>query len=269
MSAGGGPSLQFIDTHCHIVPGVDDGASSPDVSLRMARIAVADGIGRIIATSHIVEGYYDGSDLEKRLEALRRLFAEDDVGLELIAGAEVPMSICMAGEKQVLADLTLADGKYLLMETADTTYDQVARAAYHVRLCGFLPILAHPERTLFVQKDLGKLKELLANSDVFCQITASSLEGLFGKGIQKTSYSMLKAGVVHLVASDAHSAGRRKPVLSESKNLLVKAVGEENAAVIMYENPARILAGDDLLQKPAISRQEVSKRSFLARFMGK
>ena len=261
--------MRFIDTHCHIVPGVDDGALNIDVSLEMARIAVTDGITTIIATPHIVEGFYDGRDLEKRLEALRIVLAEKEIDLELVAGAEVPMSACMAGNKNILEGLTLGGGQCLLMETAETSYDQVARAAYQVRLCGLLPVLAHPERTAFVQKDPGRLKELLANGDVFCQITAASLVGLFGKTVQKTAYSMLKSGMVHLVASDAHSAGRRNPRLSTSLSLIIKSVGEENAAVIFQENPDRVLAGDDLLQMPAHGRGEVSKRGLLARLLGR
>lgn len=261
--------MRFIDTHCHIVPGVDDGAPTIDVSLAMARIAVTDGITAIIATPHIVEGFYDGRDLEKRLEALRIVLAEKEIDLELVAGAEVPMSVCMAGEKNILEGLTLGDSPCLLMETADTSYDQVARATYQVRLCGLLPVLAHPERTVFVQKDPGRLKQLLANGDVFCQITAASFEGLFGKTVQKTAFSMLKLGMVHLVASDAHSAGRRNPHLSTSRSLIINSVGEKNAAVIFQENPYRVLAGNELLQTPARGRDEVLKRGLLARLLGR
>jgi protein-tyrosine phosphatase len=235
----------------------------------MARIAVADGITTIIATPHIVEGFYDGSDLEERLEVLRTALAKNEIDLDLIAGAEVPMSACIAGDKTVLEGLTLGTGSFLLMETAETSFDQVARAIYQIRLCGLLPVLAHPERTAFVQKDHGRLKELLVNGDVFCQITAASLEGLFGKTVQKTAYSLLRSGMVHLVASDAHSAGRRKPHLSTSHCMIIKSVGEENAAVIFEENPARILVDKDLLQINTHGRDKVSKRGLLSRLLGR
>ncbi|MFA5800889.1 MAG: CpsB/CapC family capsule biosynthesis tyrosine phosphatase [Thermoleophilia bacterium] len=261
--------MHFIDTHCHIVSGVDDGAASVDVSLEMAQLAIKDGISTIIATPHIVEGIYDGVDLQKRLDALGIALVEKEIDLKLVAGAEVPMSACMAGDKQILEGLTLGDGPCLLMETSDTSYDQVARAAYQVRLCGLLPVLAHPERTAFVQKDPGRLEQLLGNGDVFCQITAASFEGLFGRTVQKTAWSMLKSGMVHLVASDAHSAGRRSPHLSTSHSLIIKSVGEEKASVIFQENPQRVLAGNKLLQAPAGTGGEVSIRGFLARLLGR
>ena len=261
-------ALKFIDTHCHIIPEVDDGPPDTATSVEMARIAVADGISTIFVTPHIIEGYYDGSDLGQRLQALTAVLAENDISLNLISGAEVPMSACNEGNRDVLSGLTLGKGSFLLIETADTTIDQIASAAYQVRLCGLYPVLAHPERSAFVRNNLGRLEEILGNKDVFCQITAASIEGLFGSDVQRTCYSMLAAGMVHLVATDAHSTGRRKPVLSESYRLLKKTAGIEVADKVMYENPKRVLDGDILLQ-PSVMSGRVSNKNFLARLFRK
>ena len=152
------------------------------------------------------------------------------------------MSTCLAGNTELLQQLTLAGGKYLLMEVAETTFDQLERAVYQVRLCGFFPVLAHPERTAFISADPGRLRRITGQQEVFCQLTAASVDGGFGKGPRKTSMALLKMGAAHLVASDAHHAsGRRAPELTPAYRILTKALGEERAGIIMFENPRSVL----------------------------
>ncbi|MHB1326467.1 MAG: tyrosine-protein phosphatase [Thermoleophilia bacterium] len=261
--------LEFIDTHCHIIPGVDDGSSDTDTSLAMARMAMADGITHIVATPHIVEGYYDGSDREQRLAQLRKIFASAGIDLRLSAGAEVPMSTCLAGDKTFLKSLAINGGKFLLMETAETTFDQVAEAAYRVRLCGLYPILAHPERATFVQKQPSRLDEIMERDQIYCQLTAASIEGIFGKTIKKTSLILAKSGMIHLVASDAHSAGKRAPLLSNCYKILSGELGETAARAIMLQNPSRVLESSKL-ERPALDPGDIPNRGhFLKLFRRK
>lgn len=258
--------MNFIDTHCHIIPGVDDGPSDMKTSLEMAKLASEDGISTIVATPHIVEGYYDGSDRDERLLQLGNRLSESGINIKLVAGAEVPMSACLAGNADLLKSLALNNGIYLLMETADTTFDQLAQAIYKVRLCGLYPILAHPERTLFVQKNPSRLYDIVDRGDVFCQLTAASIEGVFGKTIQKSSMALAKAGLMHLIASDAHSTGRRRPRLSVAYKILLKEMGEGTARAVTMENPRRILE-NLMLERVVRSRDEVSGMGRLARFL--
>ena len=250
--------LEFIDTHCHIIPGVDDGSSDTDTSLAMARMAMADGITHIVATPHIVEGYYDGSDREQRLAQLRKIFASAAIDLRLSAGAEVPMSTCLAGDKTFLKSLAINGGKFLLMETAETTFDQVAEAAYRVRLCGLYPILAHPERATFVQKQPGRLDEIMERDQIYCQLTAASIEGIFGKTIKKTSLILAKSGMIHLVASDAHSAASGRHFFQLVTKFYLKSL-EKPPRVIMLQNPLRVLESSKL-ERPAIDTGDIPDR---------
>lgn len=260
--------MKFIDTHCHIIPAVDDGPSDEATSLEMARVAQADGIGTIIATPHIVEGFYDGSDREERLSSLRKLLTEKGIELDLVAGAEVPTSACVAGDKASLADLTLAGGPYLLVETADMTFDLLSRAVYQVRLCGLYPVLAHPERAAFVQNAPQRLHETISGGEVYCQITANSFEGLFGKQVQKAANELLQGGLVHLIATDAHSPGRRDPRLAGCYRHLVDTVGQEVASVVMLENPGRILSGEKLVTTLVGDRRS-ARPGFFSRLLGR
>ena len=239
---------------------MDDGAPDLDTSLEMGRIAETDGIGTIVATPHIVEGYYDGSDLGKRLGDLSAKFSESGIELRLVCGAEVPMSACLNGDGSFLKPLTISGRGYLLMETADTTFEQLARAVYSVRLCGLKPILAHPERASFVQHEPARLTELIDRDDVYCQVTAGSLEGVFGKAMRKTGIALAKAGMIHLVASDGHSTGRRSPRISACYRILSQEVGETAARRIMVENPSLVLAGERLA---GLERKTTSSRHSL------
>ncbi|MCL4473381.1 MAG: hypothetical protein M1455_05490 [Actinobacteria bacterium] len=260
--------LKFIDTHCHIIPGVDDGAADIETSIEMGRIAAADGVTTIVATPHIVEGFYDGANREQKLQELRSGLLAAGISLDLVAGAEVPMSACLAGDEDFLRTLTIDGGNYLLMETAETTFEQVAQAAYRVRLCGLIPILAHPERTIFVQEHPLRLAEIIDRDDIFCQVTAGSIEGLFGKTIRRTSLAMAEAGMMHLVASDAHSTRRRSPRLTECYRLLVEEAGVELAQMVLVENPSRVLSGEKLERSRhgiASSRRSLRARIFRSR----
>lgn len=258
--------MNFIDTHCHILPGVDDGPADIGTSVEMARLASDDGITTVVATPHIVEGYYNGGDRHERLRQLAEQLSAAGISLDLIAGAEVPMSACLAGDVDLLKPLAINGGDYLLMETADTTFDQLAQAVYKVRLCGLYPILAHPERTLFVQKNHTRLAGLVSRGEVFCQLTAASIDGTFGKTLQKTSLAMARAGLMHLVASDAHSTGRRRPRLSSAFEILRNELGEAVARTVTLDNPGRVLESQEL-DHCVEAGPEVSGRGLLARFL--
>lgn len=258
--------MNFIDTHCHIIPGVDDGPSDLETSLEMAQLASDDGITTIVATPHIVEGYYDGSNRSELLGRLRDRLSEASISINLVAGAEVPMSACLAGDSDILKSLAINGGKYLLMETADTTFDQLAQAVYRVRLCGLYPVLAHPERTLFVQKEPSRLAGIIDSGEVYCQLTAASIDGTFGKTLQKSSMTLIRAGLMHLVASDAHSTGLRKPYLSGAYNILRKEFGEAAARAATLENPRCVLESIEL--EPTIEPgTEVTGRGLMARLL--
>lgn len=238
----GRPAVRFIDTHNHILPGIDDGSPDIATSLAMAAIAAADGIEAVIATPHVTEGLYEGHDLDKRVALLQGKFDEMRIGIELVRGAEVPMSICMPGDAELLGRLAIG-GRYILMESAETNFEQVRRAVYQVRLGGFVPVLAHPERTSFAHENLDRLLQLADREEVYYQVTVPSLEGLFGPAVIRTCAWMAKYGLVHLLATDAHSIANRAPRLSSSYKKLARLAGEEAAALAVYHNPSLMIEG--------------------------
>lgn len=257
--------MKFIDTHCHIIPAVDDGPAETDESVRMARLAAEDGITAIVATPHIVEGVYDGSDLRERVAGLESVLTQAGIGLTLKTGAEVPLSLCAAVNADTLKKFTIGGGDFLLVETSDIDPRQLEDIIYKIRMCGLYPVLAHPERTLMLEKKIDYMSLYLAGNDVFVQVTAASIEGLFGRKIQKKCMNMIKAGMVHLVATDAHSYVSRAPVMSKSYRILSDTIGS-GAAVLMAENPGRVLENMKPLAIGSAHRR--SGKSFLARMTG-
>lgn len=239
--------MEFIDTHNHILPGVDDGAADVEVSIQMARVAQADGITTIIVTPHVVEGMFEGHDLDERVATLQGVLDRHEIAVRLVRGAEIPMSLCLSGDRAQLKRLAIG-GRYLLMESAETNFDQVTRAVYQVRLNGFYPVLAHPERTAYAQKSLDQLEDLVNREEVYCQLTVASMEGLFGPASQKTCAAMAKRGLVHLLASDAHSPGKRAPRLAASHDKLARLAGHEAARIAVFDNPSRMIGGRPLLR---------------------
>ncbi|MHB1389936.1 MAG: tyrosine-protein phosphatase [Thermoleophilia bacterium] len=249
--------MRLIDIHCHILPGMDDGPSELALSLAMARVAAADGIGKIVVTPHVIEGLYDAHERDMRITQLSRAMAREGIAIKLYAGAEVPMSMCLSEGAEFLGELSLAGSRYLLMETADTTYDQLARAIHQVRLNGLYPILAHPERVTFIKEQPSNLEKITAQGYVYCQITAASIEGKFGKSTYKCAMSLLKLGLVHLVASDGHSADTRPPQLSECYRHLCELLGSQAAETIMLDNSRRVIKNQLLETVSPIRRHRV------------
>lgn len=255
--------MELIDTHCHIIPGVDDGAPDMETSVGMAEIAAADGIVTMVATPHIVEGLYNGADLSDRLKGLGTLLSDSGIVLDLVAGAEVPLSACLALEADELAELTIGRSRYLLIETFDAGIEHLRRAVLRINSCGFYAIIAHPERTGFALGEMEVLREMVVSGGVFCQLTAAAVEGLFGKTVQKTCFDMAKAGMAHLVATDAHSDRVRVPRLSGSLKILGRILGKEDSENIMLDNAESVLG--DLEIKTEV-REFSGGRSPLSRF---
>lgn len=216
-------------------------------SLKMAGLAAGDGVVAIAATPHLYA--LDAAIMAKMgegREELSRSLISRTPDLELVGGYEVSLSLVTDCPPETLASLAIAGGKYLLVESADTTADQIARAVFNVRMAGLYPVLAHPERSLDMRRERSSLEALVANGDIFMQLTAASVEGAFGRRTQRLCRDLLLAGAAHLVASDAHDPVHRPPLLSGSCAVLERDFGQEAAATIMHDNPWRIINGGRL-----------------------
>ena len=206
----------ITDIHSHILPDIDDGAEDIEESLAMAEIAVAEGIGGIICTPHALRGYEEIiGEAEEARRTLREALGKRNIPLKLYSGFEVYIAEQFL-DYESPEKLTLAGGQNILIETDFDRVPECMEEALHlIRVSGLRPVLAHPERYLYLKKDFA-LCEMWKENGMLFQINAGSLTGLYGSAAQKMARKLLKKGFADFIGTDAHSAGRRAPRIQEA-----------------------------------------------------
>jgi protein-tyrosine phosphatase len=254
--------VKYIDLHSHILPGFDDGAQDDAQALRMARMAVADGVECVVATPHSVDGVWVQLPDAVR-EATTRLQAmcqEQGIDLRIVPGLEAYIAPDLPGRVTREPGCTLGGTRYLLLEFPLQQYPRyVEQTIFELQVAGFVPIIAHPERYTEVIKD-PSLIHTLVERGVLTQVTAASLTGAFGREVQETAQMFLAHGLTHVIASDAHGTGPRSPMLSEAVAVAAELVGEDRALAMATETPARILADERVDVAPPEPLQQRKRR---------
>lgn len=230
----------MIDLHCHILPGVDDGAKSDAEAAAMAIIARDDGIRKIVATPHIAGNNPPPQQIVAEAKRLNEFLAGSGIEIEIIPGAEVNALLHHSLIKNYLFNQT----NHVLIEFPHTHLPRdAAKVIFNLRINGFRPVIAHPERNPSVIANPQVILDLL-DDGVYLQITAASITGRFGAAIQKCSHELLKKEAVHFIASDGHSATQRRPLLSEAVTAAARIIGRDQALKLVADNPAALLAGE-------------------------
>lgn len=195
----------YVDYHCHILPGVDDGVQTFEDSARILSIYSELGVEKVFLTPHVMEDVPNRpEDLQKRFSELKEYLKTEGVSApELELAAENMMdSLFMQrlASKEVLP-LPLR-GKSLLVETSYYNPPlNMHDILFQVKSNGFFPVLAHPERYMYMDsKDYDSLK----NSDIRFQLNLSSLSGFYGELAQRKAENMLKKGYYDYVGTDLH-----------------------------------------------------------------
>lgn len=237
----------MIDLHCHILPGLDDGAQNWDESLEMAQTAVMDGISGIVCTPHYSPAFPGNSRIAVMalVEEFRLKLRQWGIRLELYPGCELAVESKLA-EKIVSGELlTLNDNrKIALIEMPyQIVPPDLGGFFWMMQAKGISAVLAHPERNYSVIQNPSKLLEWIQGG-ILVQITAASLVGLFGREVRDFSRELLRRRMAHLVASDSHGHAGRRPVLSQARTVSESIIGPEETHRIFYEYPALILRGE-------------------------
>lgn len=233
----------MIDLHCHLLPGIDDGAPDLDASLKMARIAADDGIETIACTPHIYPGMFenDSAGIRGYVEALRGHLAEAGIPLKLSWGADAHVDPNLLARLKAGTAPSLNDTRYFLLEPPHhVAPPNFAQFTFTFMAAGYVPVITHPERLSWIEEHYDTFCDL-SDKGVWMQVTAGSLTGRFGQAARYWGERMLDEGRVHILATDAHSPAHRPPLLAEGREAAAKWVGKDEARHLVETRPLGIL----------------------------
>jgi protein-tyrosine phosphatase len=242
----------MIDIHSHLLPCVDDGATSLEDSLALARIYEDVGYRQVVATPHaevdsLPHKNY-GRTIRDGVNQLNQYLDKHDVAVKVLTGMEVGLDPQLPEMVAQGGVLTLADTKHLLVETP---FSQLPlnwwEIVFSLASSGIDVIFAHPERCAQVADNPELLDRMIQAGGKF-QLNWDSFSGAYGSRVSNVARFMARKGFIHFLATDSHDArgrhaGNVRAIAAQLKGL----VGAENLRRIAVENPARMVQGKALL----------------------
>ena len=237
--------LTMIDLHCHILPGLDDGAGSLDTSCRMAAMAADSGVRTIVATPHCntrnERKNYRSAALSEAFRDLQEELDRWEIPVRILPGAEVLVRGDFVRLLEEGRFLTLNRSRYLLVEFYfDENPGAMNMALRQVEAAGLVPVIAHPERYYAVQEN-PSLAEAWADRGWVLQINKGSILGDLGEGSYDAAALLLRRGAVGVLASDAHHFRQRSPHMGPLVEALEYRFPEIDPRLLLEENPRRII----------------------------
>ena len=244
----------MIDLHCHILPGIDDGAPNREVALAMARCAVADGITVTACTPHIYPGLYDNcrADIARAITAFQQVLEEEGIALRLVIGADTHLAPDLSSAIREGRVPTLNGSRYLLLEPPHHSVPpRFEESVFNLRTAGIIPVITHPERLSWIESHYSSFEKLVKGG-AWMQITSGSLTGRFGKRPKYWGERMLDEGLVHILATDSHHIDRRPPLLAEGRDAAATRLGEDEAWHLVRTRPQGIIDDTPADSLPAL-----------------
>ena len=236
----------MIDLHCHLLPGVDDGAANDADSIVLFKQAIADGITHMVLTPHVHPGRYENNktNLQAPFARLQALLAEQNLDINIAVAGEVRLS---AEVLSMFATKNLPFiGKYrgkdvmLLEFPHDGIPPGSDKLVDWLMQRDILPIIAHPERNKAIMRDINKVGPFLERGCLF-QLTAMSVTGKFGEKAHEIAHQFLSNGWTTIIASDAHNIKHRPPMLSEAYECIETQYSADLAKQLFIDTPSEII----------------------------
>jgi len=242
----------MIDIHHHLLWDQDDGATSLDLSLEMARMAADDGITHIACTPHANGHYaYIPDVISSKITELQHLLDQEGVKIKLGRGCDFHMSYDNIEQARTNPSrFSLNGGAYILVEIPDYAIPRgLGETFYQMQLDGLTPILTHPERNATLQKDSTLIAEWLRGG-VLVQVTAGSVTGRMGKTAERMAHELLSKRWVHFLATDAHNISSRPPKMREAHDLVAEKYGPDYAHLLCVSNPLAAFMNKSMPPQP-------------------
>ncbi len=235
----------MVDIHSHILPELDDGSRSLDESVEMLRIAVESGTTDIAATPHAnVEYRFDPDVVERKIEELK---AAAGAAPRIHRGCDFHLSYDNIQDAIANpAKYTINGKRYLLVEFSDLViFNNTSEVFGRLLEARMVPIITHPERNMLLQQRMEQLRAW-AESGCLLQVTAQSLLDRFGRRARSFALDLMRNGLVHVIASDAHDALDRTPRMDEAFEFVAREFTPQHAETLFIANPQAVLAGEPI-----------------------
>ena len=195
----------ITDLHSHLIPGIDDGSKSLDDSIKMIEAFIAQGYTKLITTPHTMSHRYPNTRaiIEDGLEALKKELQARNIAIEIEAASEYYLDETVMELIEKRDIMTFGDN-YMLFEMS---YVQplyyLEEMVFEMQVAGYRPVLAHPERYIYMHDDFSKYERLKEKGLLF-QVNIPSFGGYYTKSIQKAAEQIAEAGMADFIGSDAH-----------------------------------------------------------------
>ncbi|NLU26100.1 MAG: phosphoesterase [Hungateiclostridium thermocellum] len=247
----------IVDIHCHVLDDIDDGPKTLVEALSLCRMLQTRGIDKVIATPHFI-GDYDSKvtpkSVKEKIDILNKEMKKQHIKLEIYSGMEVFASNDTVDRLEKGEILTLNNSRYVLIEFSfENIPKYISELLFSMQLKGYVPIIAHPERYNIRYRKSGIIKKAVENGALL-QVNSGSIMGVHGSEVRDEAIRLLKSGMVHLVATDAH--GDRRPIYSvmEIQKKLTEICGTENMKKLLYINPQRVFEDKDVEQTSVVKK---------------
>lgn len=249
---------EFADIHSHVLPAVDDGSPSIEISLQMLRRAVDEKIGALVLTPHMKAG--DGPEVEElhrvRFDELCQAVRDAGLPVELYLGCEIAFRFNML-EVVSWPSGHLADGRYVLIDLPPGPLSPgLEQGFFELRSAGYRPILAHPERHRQLARDpdqIGRLRE----QDLLLQVNVGSLLGRFGARAKGVAERIISKGWADFVASDGHDLEKRPLTQLAAREIVAGLVGDAEVKRLFSDNPRQVISNGSIVRGEDAPRQRV------------
>lgn len=255
----------MIDIHCHILPGIDDGAQDEQAAIEMGRAADKEGITHIIATPHNRTSQFNNTrdSIIANVNLLNQLFEEEQINVMILPGQENRIFGDMIEAIEDGELLTMNDKeKYLFVEFPSNHVPRyTSQLFYDLQNKGIVPVIVHPERNSEIITSPDLLYKLVKNG-ALSQVTAASLIGKFGKKIRRFSQQLFDNNLAHFIASDAHNVTNRAFHMKAADQELKQLFGTDMQFMIQ-ENAALFKNGQMVNVEPPL---HVKEKKFLGLF---
>ncbi len=240
----------MIDIHNHVLPNIDDGSKSIEMSLNMLKCAHEQGITDVVNTVHFQHPLFLNIDhslenFERITKSLQSKLDEYEIPIKIHLGSEVfyyENLLKISNEPLT----TMGGGKYMLIEFSPKNIpNSQKQTLFDLKMSGITPIIAHPERYKLVQENFSIVYDWI-NAGCLIQVDSGSVLGLMGEKAKKSSHLIIQEMCCHVLASDAHNDSNRNFTIKEAYSYVKTVVGKKKADLMVYEHPSSIIRGEDL-----------------------